>query len=85
MPTNYQRDVSPMPDDQRAAIKPGYVVFRELGPGHWQLVGEADRRPGHTARRARAQAIRDAAGREPEPGEVYAVVPRSEWRVALDY
>jgi hypothetical protein len=74
-----------MPDDRGAASKPGYFVFREVSPGHWQLVGEADRQPGHTARRARARAIRDATGREPEAGEAYAAVLRSEWRVARDY
>lgn len=64
---------------------PGYVVLRHRGGDRWQLVGEADRRPGHAARRARAQAVVDAAGRAAQAGEVYAVVPRSEWRVALDH
>jgi hypothetical protein len=64
---------------------PGYVVLRHCGGDRWQLVGEADRRPGHTARRARAQAVVDATGRAAKAGEAYAVVPRSEWRVALDH
>jgi hypothetical protein len=64
---------------------PGYVVLRHRGGDRWQLVGEADRRPGHTARRARAQAVLDATGRAARDGEVYAVLPRSEWRVALDH
>jgi hypothetical protein len=64
---------------------PGYVVLRHRDGDMWQLVGEADRRPGHTARRARAQAVVDTTGRAATAGEVYAVVPRSEWRVALDH
>jgi hypothetical protein len=67
------------------AAKPGFFVFREVGDGRWQLIGEASRRPGLPARKARAQAIADVAGREPEPGERYAAVLRSEWRVALDH
>jgi hypothetical protein len=70
---------------ESAAGKPGFVVLRQQDCGCWELVGEAARRPGLPARRARAQAVRDAAGREPRPGEVYAAVLRSEWRVALDH
>jgi hypothetical protein len=64
---------------------PGYVVLRHVRGNQWELVGEADRRPGHTARRARAQAVIDATNGKARPGEVYAAVPRSEWRVALDH
>jgi hypothetical protein len=64
--------------------KPGFFVFRRLGDNRWEMVGEADRRPGLPARKARAQAIRDAAGREVGPDEVYAAVLRSEWRIALE-
>jgi hypothetical protein len=64
--------------------RPGFVVFRELGDDRWQMVGEADRRPGLTARKARVQAIRDAAGREIREDETYAAVLRSEWRIALE-
>ena len=64
---------------------PGYVVLRHLGGDRWQLVGEADRRPGRTARAARAQAIRDAVGGEPDEGGAYAAVLRSEWKIALDH
>jgi hypothetical protein len=60
----------------------GYVVLREAGAGHWVVVGDVDRRPGFTARAARAQAVRDAVGREPAEDEVYAALPRSEWQVA---
>jgi hypothetical protein len=37
------------------------------------------------ARKGRAQAVRDVLGREPQEGEVFAVLPRSEWRVGLDH
>ena len=67
------------------AGKPGYVVLRQIGPDEWRLVGEAERRPGHTARKARAQAIADATGGGAKESEVYAAVLRSEWRLALDY
>ena len=62
----------------------GYVVFRQEADGCWRIVAEVARRPGLPARKSRAQAIRDAVGREPEPGEVYSVLARSEWRNALD-
>jgi hypothetical protein len=29
--------------------------------------------------------VRDVIGREVKEGEVFAVVPRSEWRVGLDH
>ena len=61
------------------------MVFRQVGPDRWQLVGETERRPGLPARKARAQAIADATGGTPGPGEVYAAVLSSEWRIALDY
>jgi hypothetical protein len=64
---------------------PGFFVFRLVGEDRWQLIGQAQRRPGLTARKARAQAIVDAVGGEPVPGEVYAAVLRSEWRIALEY
>ena len=64
---------------------PGFYVFRRVGEDRWQLIGEAARRPGLTARKARAQAIADVGGGEPRPGEVYAAVLRSEWRIALEY
>ena len=68
-----------------APRKPSYVVFRQTGPDRWELVGEAERRPGQTARKARAQAIADATGGQAKPDEVYAAVLSSEWRIALDY
>ena len=54
-----------------------YVVF--------QKVGETARRPGMPARKSRAQAIRDAIGREPFTNEAFAVLQRSEWRNALEH
>jgi hypothetical protein len=63
----------------------GYVVLRQIGAEEWRVLGEANRRPGLPARKSRAQAVRDVLGREPEDGEVFAVLPRSEWRVGLDH
>lgn len=68
-----------------APSRPGFVVLRCVGADRWELVGEVPRRAGLPARKARAQAIRDAVGREPEPGEQFAAVLRSEWRISLDY
>jgi hypothetical protein len=65
-----------------ATASGGYVVLREAAAGHWVEVDHVDRRPGLTARSSRVHAVRDAIGREPAEDEVYAVLPRSEWRVA---
>jgi hypothetical protein len=62
----------------------GYVVLQLVEENDWRLVGEVDRRPGLPARKSRIQAIRDVIGREAEDDEVFAVLPRSEWRNALD-
>ena len=67
-----------------AARKPGYVVLRRVGEDRWQVVGEVERRPGQTARVARAQAIKDAMGRNPKQGEAFRVVLLSEWRIAAE-
>lgn len=64
---------------------PGFVVLQEIGEGQWRLIGEAARKPGRTARAARAQAILDATEGKAKEGEIYAAVLRSEWRVALDW
>jgi hypothetical protein len=61
-----------------------YVVFQKVGENDWRVVGETARRPGMPARKSRAQAIRDAIGREPFSNEAFAVLQRSEWRNALD-
>ena len=66
------------------ATKPSYVVLRQVGDGDWQLVGEARRRPGLTARAARARAIHDATGGKATLDEVYKAVLRSEWRIASE-
>jgi hypothetical protein len=63
----------------------GYVVFQQVQGEEWRLLGEIDRRPGLPARKSRAQAVRDVIGREPNDGEVFAVLPRSEWRNGLDH
>jgi len=72
-----------MAEPERTGGPPGYVVLRHVDGDRWQLVGEADRQPGQTARKARAQAIADATGGDAKAGEVYAAVLRSEWRIAL--
>jgi hypothetical protein len=64
--------------------KPGYVVFRQVGRDRWQLVGEANRRPGLTARDARARAIEDATGGKTKSGNVYRAALRSEWAIAAE-
>ena len=63
----------------------GYVVLRQVSETGWEVLGEIARRPGVPARKGRAQAVRDVIGREPEASEVFAVLPRSEWRVGLDH
>jgi hypothetical protein len=63
----------------------GYVVLQQLSETDWRVLGEIARRPGMAARKGRAQAVRDVLGREPADGEVFAVLPRSEWRVGLDH
>ena len=63
----------------------GYVVLQQLSDSDWRVLGEISRRPGMPARKGRAQAVRDVLGREPQEGEVFAVLPRSEWRVGLDH
>ncbi len=64
---------------------PTYVVLREIAPGTWQFVAEVTRRPGMPARAGRAQAVEDALGGPPPEGARFVVLPRSEWRVGLDW
>ena len=59
-------------------------MLRQEESGLWRLIGEVPRTPGLTARRARAKAVQDATGDAARPGETYAAVLRSEWRVSLD-
>ena len=63
----------------------GYVVLQHVRGDEWHMIGEADRRPGLSARKSRSQAVRDVIGRDVTVGEVFAVVPRSEWRNGLDH
>jgi len=63
----------------------GYVVLQRLRDGDWRMLGDVDRQPGMAARRSRAQAVRDVLGREPSREEAFAVLPRSEWQLALDH
>lgn len=65
--------------------RPGFVVLRETAPGCWQVIGEAARRPGLTARMARIQAVQDATGGRFGDGGSYAAVLRSEWRIAAKF
>ena len=76
-----------MPEPKQRSARPGFVILREVGEGQWKLLGEYERKqkPGMTARAARSRAILDATQGEAKPGEVYAAVLRSEWRVALDW
>ena len=67
-----------------SAPRAWFVVLHEFAPGRWQVVGEVPRRPGLPARAARVQAVREATGSDPAPGQTYAAVLRSEWRVAAE-
>ena len=64
---------------------PGFVVLRRADDGRWEVLGEAPRKPGLTARAARSRAIMDASQGTAKAGEIYAAVLRSEWRVAQDW
>jgi hypothetical protein len=73
-----------MTAERRKPSAPGFVILRQIGKDRWQLLGKVARRRGLPARAARTQAILDATSGKAKPGEVYAAVLRSEWRVALD-
>lgn len=60
-------------------------MLQQVGGDEWRMIGEVDRRPGLPARKSRGQAVRDLIGREVKDGEIFAVLPRSEWRNALDH
>jgi hypothetical protein len=70
---------------ERKQTAPGFVVLRHIGGDTWQVLGEVRRRRGLPARAARSQAILDATDGAARPGEVFAAVLRSEWRIALDW
>lgn len=74
-----------MPRPRNTPSHGGYFILQQVGGDEWRMVGEIDRRPGLPARRSRGQAVRDVIGREPRETEVFAVVPRSEWRNGLDH
>lgn len=70
---------------QHKPLHGGYIVFQQVADNTWRLLGEVDRRPGLPAKRSRAQAVKDVLDREPDADGVYAALPRSEWRVSLDW
>lgn len=74
-----------MAESNQATRRPGFVVFRHVGDDTWRLIGEVPRRPGLPARKARAQAVLDATDGAASTDDRYAVVLRSEWRIALDH
>jgi hypothetical protein len=63
----------------------GFVVLRHVEGSDWRSLGEVERKQGLPARAARSQAVLDATDGAAQPGEVYAVILRSEWRVSLDH
>jgi len=65
--------------------RPGYLVLQRVSESDWRVLGDVPRRPGLPARKSRAQAVRDIIGREPAHGEVFVVLPRSEWRLGQDH
>ncbi|HUY09326.1 MAG TPA: hypothetical protein VMW80_07730 [Candidatus Dormibacteraeota bacterium] len=67
-----------------AGTPPGPIVLRQTAERKWQLVGEADRRPGLTARAARVQAVGDATNGSAKDDEVYAAILRSEWPISFE-
>jgi len=62
----------------------GYIVLQQVRADEWRVLGEVERRPGLPARKSRAQAVRDVIGRDILEGDVFVVLPRSEWRNGLD-
>ena len=66
-------------------VDAGFVVLKLEKSGLWRFLGETNRQPGLTARAARARAIETLLGEAPSAHDQFAVIPRSEWRVALDH
>jgi hypothetical protein len=59
----------------------GYVVFREIEPGLWRMIGAVDHRPGLAMRAERARAVQDATGGA-DPGDgVYAALHKDQWHL----
>jgi hypothetical protein len=71
--------------NQRTRSAAGFVVLRHVDDNTWELVAEVERKRGLPARAARSHAILDATDGAAAPGDVYAAVLRSEWRVSLDW
>lgn len=71
--------------EQSSRPTPTFVVLRPLGENRWELVAEVPRRPGLPAKKARARAIEEATSGEARPGEAYAAILRSEWRIAFEW
>jgi hypothetical protein len=67
-----------------SAAKPSYVVLRQSGKDRWQVIGVVERKPGLSARNARAQAIEEATGGRVRAGQVYRAILSSEWRIAAE-
>ena len=59
----------------------GYLVFREVEPGRWRLIGDVNHRAGLAMRGERAQAVRDATRGADPAGGVYAALPRNQWHL----
>jgi hypothetical protein len=59
----------------------GYVVFRQVEPGLWLLLGDVEHRPGLSARAERVRAVQDATGGAMTAGESYAALQRDQWHV----
>jgi hypothetical protein len=72
-----------MPAAARAS-KPSYIVLHQIGKDTWRVIGEVQRRPGRTAKQARADAIDDATKGRAKPNQQYRAVLRSEWNIAAD-
>ncbi len=74
-----------MPGKRSRPEHPGLVVLREVSKGRWAMVGEVGRIRGLTARAARTAAVITASKGRAKPGDVYAAILRSEWRIAIDW
>lgn len=62
--------------------RPSFAVLRRTSANTWEFLGEVRRKPGMTAQAARTHAILEATHGKAKPGEVYAAVLASEWRIA---
>ena len=71
--------------EEQTISGPAFVVLQQLPGGEWKMLGEFPRRGGLTARAARTQAVMEATNGLAKPGDVYAAVLRSEWRVGVDW